>query len=266
MARIRLSPPAAGGALAAPATPLEIWRIDVSDAAAGRFDDASLTLLDELERKRAARYMSRATGQRFVRSHAALRALLGKRAARPAAGLRFHYVDGKPGLIGAGRLRFSLAHCGGVALAAIHEDEFGGVASIGVDVEELRALPSLGRLMAQACHPRERASLGDKPTAQSFLRYWTRKEAAAKAVGLGLRWRPQAIDASELNRTYAADAGWPSCGVETRDVPIEGCAASVATLGAMTVVRVRSFCWSEIEQTACGSEGSGAAHSLRFSA
>ncbi len=60
---------------------------------------------------------------------------------------------------------------------------------IGVDVEGLRSLPNPDRLARRICTPDELEQLAELPEAEAdaaLLRLWTYKEAALKAVGLGL--------------------------------------------------------------------------------
>lgn len=88
-------------------------------------------------------------------------------------------------------LCFSLSHTAGLAVFAI-----GRGRAIGIDVEAVdRRAPSPG-LIERALNDREAARVlrtdGRERTA-AFLRYWTVKEAYAKALGLGL-----AIDLREV--------------------------------------------------------------------
>ncbi len=81
-------------------------------------------------------------------------------------------------------LCFNLSHTAGLAVFAI-----GRGRSIGIDVEAVdRRAPSLG-VIERALRPREveqvLRSEGRERTA-AFLRYWTVKEAYAKALGVGL--------------------------------------------------------------------------------
>ena len=62
-------------------------------------------------------------------------------------------------------------------------------AEVGVDVEGLRSLPNSDRLARRICTPDEIEQLHAIPDHESgacLLRLWTFKEAALKAVGLGL--------------------------------------------------------------------------------
>jgi 4'-phosphopantetheinyl transferase len=95
-----------------------------------------------------------------------------------------HGPHGRPELPPAHDLCFNLSHTAGLAVYAI-----GRGRAIGVDVEAIgRRVPSAGAI-ARALAPREAARVmraEDGARAEAFLRYWTVKEAYAKAIGVGL--------------------------------------------------------------------------------
>jgi 4'-phosphopantetheinyl transferase len=160
------------------------WRIvvDPGDTALeGRLGG----LLDAGERQSAGRFLHHADRALYIAAHAGVRLLLGTMLGRAPATLRLRRKPaGKPHLADADGLEFSLSHSGSVVLIAIAGD-----ISIGVDVERLRPLPDLAALAARVLHPaeqRELAALSAAEMPAAFLRCWTRKEAVAKALGLGL--------------------------------------------------------------------------------
>lgn len=84
-------------------------------------------------------------------------------------------VDGDP-------LRFNLSHSGDVLLLAVSADR-----EVGVDVERAEASRDLVALARRYFSDAEAAAIGttaDVPT--SFFRAWTRKEAVAKCLGVGV--------------------------------------------------------------------------------
>jgi phosphopantetheine--protein transferase-like protein len=90
-------------------------------------------------------------------------------------------------------LHFSLSHCGGQALLALDS------APVGVDIEALiqRDTEVLAR---QILAPTELAHWRRAPLAhrvELLTETWTRKEAALKACGLGLRTDPASFEAAE---------------------------------------------------------------------
>lgn len=94
---------------------------------------------------------------------------------------------GKPvvaGTVPCNTIHFSLSHSWPVAAVAISRAR-----PCGVDVETAAGAPESLDGMDAALHPAERACLRNATDKRScFLDLWTRKEAAAKAVGLGLGW------------------------------------------------------------------------------
>jgi 4'-phosphopantetheinyl transferase len=145
-------------------------------------------LLDERDQVQHDAYRFNADRDLFLLSRAILRTTLSRYEPVSPATWRFTNSEyGRPliaGPVGATPLYFSISHTAGVALVA-----FGRTPLIGADVEKLdqsietlaiandvlRA-PELERLLASPVHERLRL----------FLRYWTLKEAYAKARSLGL--------------------------------------------------------------------------------
>jgi 4'-phosphopantetheinyl transferase len=134
------------------------------------------------ESARAARFVNESLARRYLRSHAALRAVLARYTAAP---LDFASAEhGKPYLPAAPDLRFNLSHS--------HERALIGVAwrmEIGVDVERLRPMSDCLSLAERFFSPSEAAALAGVPPDQrehDFFRRWTRIEAVLKARGVGL--------------------------------------------------------------------------------
>jgi Phosphopantetheinyl transferase len=86
------------------------------------------------------------------------------------------YLNGSP-------LQFNLSHSGGLALVAVSLTE------VGIDVEAARSTFDPVSLAARFLSAADAASLQALPEPErhdEFLRLWTRKEAALKAIGFGL--------------------------------------------------------------------------------
>jgi 4'-phosphopantetheinyl transferase len=153
---------------------------------AGEPSDLDAALLDDEERARASRLHRPRDRHRFVLAHAALRLFLAQCLdIHPAA---VHYetgVHGKPRLgPGLPSLEFNLSHSGEVGVAAVTRDR-----SVGVDVEQLRAMPDALSIADSHFSAAERAGLRSLLPAEqrgAFFRCWTRKEAVIKATGEGL--------------------------------------------------------------------------------
>ncbi|SDE10766.1 4'-phosphopantetheinyl transferase family protein [Aquimonas voraii] len=153
---------------------------------------ADFELLDPSERARAVRFATPQLQRRFIAAHAALRRLLGWAAdADPSAIAIVADAQGKPCLPAHPQLHFSLSHCGGQALVALD------AAPVGVDIEALIHRDS-NVLAPQILAPRELEAWLRLPQAhrvEALTEAWTRKEAALKACGFGLRVDPTSFEA-----------------------------------------------------------------------
>jgi 4'-phosphopantetheinyl transferase len=138
---------------------------------------ATSSCLSPDEQARAARYRLERDRARFIVARARLRALLAERTGVSPSSLTFGYGEnGKPFLSGSD-LQFSLSHCGDLAAYA-----FARRRQVGVDIEIETLLPEADAIASEYFSPDERKlyrRLG-------FFVCWTRKEALAKASGIGL--------------------------------------------------------------------------------
>jgi 4'-phosphopantetheinyl transferase len=142
------------------------------------------------EAQQAARLVSEPLRRRYLRSHAALRAVL---AAYTPAPLDFALSEhGKPFLPAFPDLRFNLSHSHDMALVAVTR----GI-EIGVDVERFRPMQECMNIAERFFPPMEAAELAAVPPEgreAEFFRRWTRIEAKLKARGVGLYGAGQELD------------------------------------------------------------------------
>ena len=140
-----------------------------------------ILISDEIER--AARFRVEGAAQRFVVARAVLRSVLGRFTGIDPAAVVFAYGEhGKPHLA-AGGPRFNASDSGDFVVVALASAE------LGVDLEVLRPLARGDRLARRICTERELEAFETISEAErdaAFLRLWTCKEAALKAVGAGL--------------------------------------------------------------------------------
>jgi 4'-phosphopantetheinyl transferase len=177
---------------------IDVWRIDLDRTVA-----AAAELLDAAERARAARFVFERDRARFATGRAALRAILAAYLGAEPAALAFTIgPHGKPALPDGPP--FSFSNSQGCGLCAVGQER-----PVGVDVERLREVPDAAGVARSAFTPEERAAwqAAGAGGGAAFLRVWTRKEAALKALGLGL---------SALDR-----GDGPLRGVEVLDVPLD---------------------------------------------
>ena len=160
-------------------------------------DAPQLSVLDDDERARAARFLRREDAVRHAATRAALREALGARLGRPARELRFIRDDaGRPRLadaFDAGRIDarridalvdFNVSHSGAFALIALSATR-----RVGIDIEARRERFDWRAVASSVFGPGETAyleSLPDASQSDAFYDAWTAKEALVKALGTGI--------------------------------------------------------------------------------
>lgn len=201
---------------------------------------ALLGLLDDQERDRHDRLRRAADRARFGTAHALARIAVGEQLGRAPQAVRFSRrcpwcggPHGKPQL-DPPELALSLSHSGDRVVVALRCD-----GPVGVDVEQLAALPDVELLARQALSRTERAAVQQPPAGDRgrlVLTCWTRKEAALKATGHGLaacltdlEVSPPTAPARVLRWTGASA---PGCGAHLRDLDAgPGHVGALAVLG-----------------------------------
>jgi 4'-phosphopantetheinyl transferase len=161
---------------------LHIWQADLT-LPSEVWPVAEATLAPA-EQARQARLRTPAQRQTYGRAHAFLRATLALYTAQPARSLSFSATShGKPQLADA-TLHFNLSYRAGRALLAVSD-----AGPVGADVEQLLLLPDAEALVKDLFSADEQVLLRTTTPASYwpfFYTIWTRKEAYAKALGMGL--------------------------------------------------------------------------------
>lgn len=146
--------------------------------------ECARAVLSDAERKRFERVVRSPQRERLILARAALRRVLsGYLEVNPSELVFTRGRRGKPALAGNGGLAFSLSHSGALVVVAVTSRPI-----VGVDIE-LLGRPVREGVMRRALAPGELArvtALEGASREEAFLRYWTAKEAYAKAVGTGL--------------------------------------------------------------------------------
>jgi 4'-phosphopantetheinyl transferase len=159
------------------------WRICVGDIQAERAG-ALRDVLSPGEQVRADRFHRAVDRRNFIAAHAGLRLLLATALGHRDEDVELTQTDtGKPMLVDR-TLEFNLSHSGEIVLIALASG-----LSVGVDVEQPRGLADREAIARRFLHPGEAADLAQltgRAAELAFFRCWTRKEAVAKALGLGL--------------------------------------------------------------------------------
>lgn len=230
------------GAAPSPARPVP--RLDGAEcqvwwAGPGQARPGHRALLNAVERARADAYARAVDRDRFTVGCALSRLVLGGLLDMPAAAVSLRREcgqcggpHGRPRAAGSG-LELSVTHSGGhVGLAVT------AAGPVGLDVERIDARAA--DIAASVATENERRALarlpGDERPA-AFFRFWTRKEAALKAVGTGLRVPMAAIDVSDPQRPVPV----PGHGaVLVSDLDVDDDHAAALAVGG-TVPLVRAF-------------------------
>ncbi|MDQ2724873.1 MAG: 4'-phosphopantetheinyl transferase superfamily protein [Actinomycetota bacterium] len=206
---------------------VEVWTITL---ACGDVAAADLELLDDDERVRVTEFTSEPARRSYVASHALLRRALGDHLGVDPGGLRFdrtcdhcgHPRHGRPRLMGGG-VSFNLSHSGPHVLVAV------GRGPVGADIEDAGRRSVADRVVRRCCSPREQAwlaGLAPADRAGAFLGLWTKKEAVAKALGLGLVLPFSTFEVAGPDPIVARDGAPP---LVVHGVEVTGAMAAVAT-------------------------------------
>lgn len=197
--------------------------------------DGYLSLLAPDELARIERFKVDSARQVFLTSRAAQRLLLGRylgcapRKVEIARDCAFCGADhGRPYVSGA-PIDFSVSHSKGWLLVA-----FVAGGRVGVDVETVNAAKDVDDLADHVLGPAEQADflLIPRPErASTFLRAWTRKEAAVKLTGHGLAAPLSHLNvAGEVVQASPPAPNWPADPIYLHDVPASGeVRAAIAT-------------------------------------
>jgi 4'-phosphopantetheinyl transferase len=173
-----------------------------------------LAVLDDEERRRAARLSSAEGRRRFVIAHGATRQIVGECLGAPPDELQWKIgAQGKPELVGQWTgIHANLSHSGGMCLVAVSRDR-----PVGADIQRL--VPGLDVLaMARRYFPNCEAQdvAESEDPADAFARLWSRKEAVTKAAGgrltqvLPLPTPPQSVVSLAGSAFRVADVEAPS--------------------------------------------------------
>lgn len=185
--------------------------------------------LDEHERERWARFVDAPSSRSYLALHLLARSRIGLLLGRPPESLRFDRTcpdcgrqHGRPLLVDDPGLHLSLSRTGSVVALALSRS-----GPVGIDVEQVDGAQFEG-FGDVALHAHERAATdGDPSDAASDAASWVRKEAALKALGVGLRVDPTTFVTPRAGVLSEVVPGMPCLTVMDVDAPT-GCVAAVA--------------------------------------
>jgi 4'-phosphopantetheinyl transferase len=167
---------------------IHLWFAFPGEAGDAQIHTSALTVLDDGEQARMARFRFPEGRRLFGVSHTLVRTTLSRYSEIPPGEWRFvKNAHGKPSIdpdLDSSPLRFSLAHTKGLAVVAVTE-----MADVGADVERADRIVDAARLSSRFFSPEEAATLQEMPPdrlRERFFLYWTLKESYIKARGFGL--------------------------------------------------------------------------------
>ena len=165
---------------------VHVWRASLFLDHSRLKDLARLLSLDE--KLRTEKFRAQETIDRFIAARGTLRWILANYLEEDPAAIRFRYCPhGKPAIYRQSvphTLHFNLSHSEDFALYAITRNQ-----RVGIDLERVVPLADQDDIARRFFSVREAtvlAGLSIEDKARTFYTYWTRKEAYAKAIGLGL--------------------------------------------------------------------------------
>ena len=211
---------------------VHVWRAQLN------VSELRLPILQETlgpdENERAGRFYFSKDRRRFVAARGLLRIILSRYMGVAASSLRFRYNRfGKPALDcdHSDMLHFNVSYSDALALYALALDR-----QVGIDLERIRIVPhpiSIAQRFFSTAEVSRLRRLPEHIQNEALLRYWTRKEAYAKATGLGLSTlagqSDMSVALSRLERDRHGSSGWsiyelnPDPGY-VACVAVEGCA------------------------------------------
>ena len=185
-----------------------LWRLNLDLDRPPKSTD--ITLLSYDERARMQGYHRNADQVRFSATRSALRRLLAQKLACNPVELRFAmHMYGKPYLLGQPSLRFSVSHAGSEVLIGLAES-----CEIGVDVESCETSFHVANFRSHVLSRHECNVLKDEEIVRDFFGRWTCKEAALKALGLGIAKHLRTLSVfPQSNGEYLMEhphSDWPS--------------------------------------------------------
>jgi len=187
-ARARLGSMSAAPRLSLGRADIHVWWIDLE-----RVETDSAAVLSVAERARAERFRHPRDRRWWTAARMALRQILAGYTDEHPTEIRLTQgVRGKPALVGGSSFRFSLTHARERAAVVVSWER-----EVGIDLEPIDPRLDVSRLLTVVCRRIEAARIDAHPPGarlESFLAYWTCKEAYLKGIGTGLSRDPRSIE------------------------------------------------------------------------
>lgn len=209
---------------------LDLWNLSCLEA---------VQALPESEAKKAGRFRFETHKNRFIKGRFMLRSLLGMYLDIDFYDQEFHANRyGKPAVHkfhDDNSIHFNISNSENIYVCAFSQNS-----DIGIDIEKIHDLPDMDRIIARFFSEDEKRRFCSLPLpgrTNTFFKYWTRKEALLKAMGMGLSFpldkvsvlanESDATQGSIIARNQNAETEWTF-----RDIKIfDGFASALALEG-----------------------------------
>lgn len=184
----------------------DLWRIYIPDHRDSIDKDYDLLLKEEQEKSET--FLKEEDRVRYILSRIYVRKLLAKYLNTETTELEFKYSEqNKPILENYPMLNFNISHSGDYIILG-----FANKWSVGVDIELMNTHVDLYNMIINCMSSTEVSMiLNSEMPRKMFYKYWTRKEALLKGVGIGLTDRLKDISCSDgLNLVPIEFSGFAS--------------------------------------------------------
>jgi 4'-phosphopantetheinyl transferase len=173
---------------------VHIWAVDLDHLKLPC--NEAVQMLPEFEKKKSERFRFELLKTRYIKGHYLLRALLGMYLGIDFFNQEFHINKyGKPSLKNTqaeDSIYFNMSNSENTCICVFRQH-----GDIGVDVEKIYDMTNMDSIVERFFSPSENikfCSLPEQSRKISFFKYWTRKEALLKGIGVGLSFPLHKID------------------------------------------------------------------------
>jgi len=177
---------------------VHLWTVDLGQWSLPCLD--ALKMLPENERRKSERFRFEILRTRYIKGHYLLRLLLGQYLGIDFYNQEFNLNEyGKPSLQKekeSNTINFNFSNSENICVYAFTKE-----GDLGIDIEKIHDLPDVDQIVERFFSPDEKKlfrSFPEDAKKTSFFKYWARKEALLKAMGVGL-----SIPLDEVNVLYA---------------------------------------------------------------
>lgn len=173
---------------------IHIWVVDLDQWNLSCVE--AILELPESEANKAWRFHFEIHRDRYVKGRFMLRSILGMYLGSDFYDQEFYISRyGKPALQDSCKdnsIHFNISNSENICVCA-----FGQYSEIGIDIEKIHDLPDMDRIIARFFSEEEKRRFCSLPLpgrTQTFFKYWARKEALLKAMGMGMSYPLDKID------------------------------------------------------------------------